>query len=104
MERTADWLEDAAEQVAEYAWKVAKGDKAGRRELYRKVGLPLDLVDDDEPRQVFQGKLRLFQTGKILGIFQIEIGIGGKRSGQRRFSALPRAKNRRDGKYGHEFV
>ncbi len=33
---------EVAEQVAEYAWKVAEGDKAGRRELYKKVGLPLD--------------------------------------------------------------
>ena len=68
----------------------------------KKIGQPLDLVDDDESRQVFQCELRLFQTGKILGIFQIEIGIGGKRSSQRRFSALPGAKNRRHGKYGHE--
>jgi len=49
-----------------------------------------------------RARLRLCQTGKILGIFQIEIGIGGKPSSQRRFSALPWAKNRRDGKDGHE--
>ena len=68
----------------------------------KKIGQPLDLVDDDESRQILQCELRLFQPGKILGIFQIEIGIGGERSSQRRFSALPGAKNRRDGKYGHE--
>lgn len=43
-----------------------------------------------------------FQTGKILGVFQIEIGISGERSRERRFPALPGAKNRGDGKYGHE--
>ncbi len=33
---------EVAEKVAEYAWIVAEGDKAGRRALYKKVGLPLD--------------------------------------------------------------
>ena len=40
----------------------------------KKIGQPLNPVDHDEPRRVFQGKLRLFQTGKILRVFQIEIG------------------------------
>ena len=46
----------------------------------KKVGQPLDLVNYDESRHVFQRELRLFKTGKILGVFQIEIRIGGKRS------------------------
>jgi regulator of RNase E activity RraA len=32
----------AAKEVAEYAHKVIEGDKAGRRRLYQKLGLPLD--------------------------------------------------------------
>lgn len=31
-----------AEEVAEIAWDVAKGDKAGRRKLYEKLDMPLD--------------------------------------------------------------
>lgn len=31
-----------AERVAEIAWDIAKGDKAGRKKLYEKLGLPLD--------------------------------------------------------------
>ena len=31
-----------AEQVAEIAWKVAQGDKEGRRKLYQKMNMPLD--------------------------------------------------------------
>ncbi len=30
------------DRVAEIAWKVAKGDKEGRRKLYEKLGMPLD--------------------------------------------------------------
>ncbi len=30
------------ERVAEIAWDIAKGDKAGRKKLYEKLGLPLD--------------------------------------------------------------
>ncbi|MBN1400172.1 MAG: RraA family protein [Anaerolineae bacterium] len=33
---------EVAQEVAEYAWIVAKGDKATRRQLYEQVGLPLD--------------------------------------------------------------
>lgn len=33
---------DVAFQVAEFAHKIIEGDKAGRRELYRKLGLPAD--------------------------------------------------------------
>jgi regulator of RNase E activity RraA len=33
---------DVAREVAEYAWKVAKGDKAARRRLYEKLDMPLD--------------------------------------------------------------
>jgi regulator of RNase E activity RraA len=33
---------EVAREVGEYAWEVAKGDKAGRRALYERVGLPLD--------------------------------------------------------------
>ena len=31
-----------AERVAEIAWDIAKGDKAGRRKLYEKMGMPID--------------------------------------------------------------
>ena len=31
-----------AEEVAGYARKILDGDKAGRRELYRELGLPAD--------------------------------------------------------------
>ena len=33
---------EVAEEVAQHAWEVAKGDKATRRRLYGQVGLPLD--------------------------------------------------------------
>jgi 4-hydroxy-4-methyl-2-oxoglutarate aldolase len=33
---------EVAEQVAEIAWGVAKGDKAGRRKLYDKMDMPID--------------------------------------------------------------
>lgn len=33
---------EMATEVAQYAWEVARGDKATRRELYGQVGLPLD--------------------------------------------------------------
>ena len=33
---------EVVEEVAHYAWEVAKGDKATRRKLYGRVGLPLD--------------------------------------------------------------
>jgi regulator of RNase E activity RraA len=33
---------DVALQVAEFARKIIEGDKAGRRELYKKLGLPED--------------------------------------------------------------
>ena len=33
---------EMAREVGEYAWEVAKGDKAGRRKLYERVGLPMD--------------------------------------------------------------
>lgn len=33
---------DVALQVAEFAHKIIEGDKAGRRELYKKLGLPAD--------------------------------------------------------------
>ena len=33
---------DVALKVAEFAHKIIEGDKAGRRELYRKLGLPDD--------------------------------------------------------------
>jgi hypothetical protein len=68
----------------------------------KKIWKPMDLIDHNESGKVLQGELRLFQTGKIPGVFQIEIGIGGERFGERRFSALPGAKNRRDGKYRDE--
>ena len=31
-----------AREVAEYAQKIIEGDKAGRRNLYKKLGLPPD--------------------------------------------------------------
>ena len=31
-----------ADRVAEIAWDIAKGDKAGRRKLYEKLGMPVD--------------------------------------------------------------
>jgi 4-hydroxy-4-methyl-2-oxoglutarate aldolase len=31
-----------AEEVAEHARRILEGDKAGRRRLYEKLGLPLD--------------------------------------------------------------
>lgn len=39
---------DRAQDVAKWAWKVANGDKAGRRRLYEAAGLPLD--ETVEPR------------------------------------------------------
>jgi len=33
---------EQAEQVAHAAWKILEEDKAGRRELYEKLGMPLD--------------------------------------------------------------
>jgi regulator of RNase E activity RraA len=33
---------ERAREVAQWAWKVADGDKAGRRRLYEAAGLPLD--------------------------------------------------------------
>ena len=33
---------EVAKEVGEYAWEVAEGDKAGRRALYERVGLPMD--------------------------------------------------------------
>ncbi len=66
------------------------------------IGHTLDLVDNDQPRQPFQGELGLFQAGKVSGIFQVEIGVGAKSLGKGRFSALPWAQNRRDGKQGDQ--
>lgn len=33
---------DVASQVAEFAHKIIEGDQAGRRELYKRPGLPED--------------------------------------------------------------
>ena len=39
-----------AAEVAEQAWRHASHDKAGRRELYRKAGLPEDWTVTDPGR------------------------------------------------------
>jgi regulator of RNase E activity RraA len=37
-----------AEEVARIAWDIASGDKAGRRKLYEKMGMPLDSTVKDQ--------------------------------------------------------
>ena len=68
----------------------------------KEIGQTLDLVDDDEARQLFQCQLRMLQAGNVPGILQIEIGIGLERPAESRLTALPGAENGRDGKQRHQ--
>jgi hypothetical protein len=71
---------------------------ARERFLYRLSAL----VDDDEPRQVFQGELRLLQPRHVARILEVERVVGPEGLGQGGLAALPRPEDGRDGEGGQQ--
>ena len=51
---------------------TAGGSMSANRAVTRPIRRALDLVDDDEPPQGFEGELRLLQQREVAGILQIE--------------------------------
>ncbi len=49
----------------------------------------LYFVDDDQPSEILERKLRLLKPGHISGVFQIKVVIKIKFTGNGRFTTLP---------------
>jgi hypothetical protein len=90
-------LENGADVVLtpQHAGGVAGGEE--RPEQFEQVGPPLNLVDDDEPREAFQRLERGRETPEIERVLEVErlcTSAGGEGPGQRRLARLTRTDER----------
>src|SRR5262249_1729555 len=81
--------------------KVYKSDAPGKRfgHAFHQVGLPLNLVDDDQAREFFQYCHGYRQSAAVNGILKIEKGAWlafGDHPGKRGLAALPRPQECRN--------